>query len=172
MRDRLDDTILRSARGSDQGGDPPCWQHILEDTRTDIADSDDIERLVRNFYRYAAMDDLLGPVFEAAKVDWNAHIATLIEFWSWQLLGEPGYEGQPLRAHEPVHARTPFTPAHYRRWLVLFCETIDETFVGPRAEMAKGRGRKMAAAMQRLLSGESASGAEPIAPIWRQSKSA
>jgi hemoglobin len=150
------------------GGDPPCWSHLLEDVRGDIVDRDDIERLVRDFYRDAAMDDLLGPVFEAAHVNWNAHVATLTDFWSWQLLGEVGYEGQPLRAHEPVHARTPLTSSHYARWVELFCDTVDASFEGPRAEVAKGRGRKMAAAMERLLAGVSASGAAPIEPMWRR----
>jgi len=134
----------------------------------DIVDCDDIERLVRDFYRSAAMDDVLGPVFEAAHINWNAHIATLVDFWSWQLLGEPGYEGQPLRAHEPVNARTPLLDAHYGRWVELFCDTIDTSFRGPCAETAKGRGRKMAAAMQRLLDGVSAPGAAPIEPMRRR----
>jgi hemoglobin len=151
-----------------EGGDPPCWSYLFDDERTDIVDRDDIERLVRNFYRDAAMDDLLGPVFEAARVNWHAHVATLIDFWSWQLIGEPGYAGQPLRAHEPVHARTPLSPAHYERWVELFCDTIDASFQGPLADAAKGRGRKMAAAMERLLSGVSASGGEPIEPTWRR----
>ena len=150
------------------GGDPPCWSHLLDDARADIVDRDDIERLVRDFYRDAAMDDLLGPVFEAAHVNWNAHIATLIDFWSWQLLGEPGYEGQPLLAHEPVNARTPLADAHYARWIELFCDTVDASFEGPRAEVAKGRGRKMAGAMQRLMAGLSASGAAPVEPTWRR----
>lgn len=153
-----------------EGGDPPCWSHLLDDARADIVDRDDIERLVRNFYRDAAMDDLLGPVFEAAHVNWNAHIATLIDFWAWQLLGEPGYDGQPLRAHEPVNARTPLGDAHYTRWVELFCDTVDATFDGPCAEIAKGRGRKMAAAMQRLLAGVSASGAVSIEPTWRHTE--
>lgn len=151
-----------------EGGDPPCWSHLFEDTRKDIVDRDHIEQLVRNFYRDAAMDDVLGPVFHAAQVNWNAHVATLIDFWAWQLLGEPGYDGQPLRAHEPVHARTPLSHAHYERWVELFCETVDGSFQGPRAEIAKGRGRKMAAAMERLLSGVSASGTAPIEPMWRR----
>ena len=46
--------------------------------RSDLVDRVDIDRLVRDFYRDAAMDDLLGPVFEAADVDWNVHIATLV----------------------------------------------------------------------------------------------
>ena len=154
--------------GSCEGGDPPCWSHLLEDVRGDIVDRDDIERLVRDFYRDAAMDDLLGPVFEAAHVNWNAHVAALIDFWSWQLLGEAGYLGQPLRAHEPVHARTPLSSSRYERWVALFCDRVDASFEGPRAEVAKGRGRKMAAAMERLLAGVSASGAAPIEPMWRR----
>ena len=136
--------------------------------RPDIADRDDIELLVRNFYRDAATDDLLGPVFEAARVHWDAHVATLIDFWAWQLLGEPGYQGQPLRAHQPVHARTPLSHTHYERWIELFCDTVDASFEGPRAEVAKGRGRRMAAAMERLLSGVSANGTVPIEPVWRR----
>lgn len=155
-----------------EGGDPPCWSHLFDDARADIVDRDDIDLLVRNFYRDAAMDDLLGPVFEAAHVNWNAHVATLIDFWSWQLLGEPGYEGQPLRAHEPVHARTPLSHAMYERWIELFCDTVDASFGGPRAQAAKVRGRKMAAAMERLLSGVSADGAQPIEPMWRRSDGA
>ena len=141
--------------------------HCSSCRMTDICDRADLELMVRNFYRDAAMDDVLGPVFEAAQVNWNAHIDTLIDFWAWQLLGEPGYDRQPLRAHESVHARTPLTREHYDRWLQLFCDTVDTSFVGPTAEAAKTRGRKMAAAMERLLAGVSASGDGPIEPIWR-----
>ena len=150
------------------GLEPGEFAGDCEDVRGDIVDRGDIDLMVRNFYRDAAMDDVLGPVFAAAHVNWNVHVATLIDFWAWQLLGEPGYEGQPLRAHEPIHARTPLSHAMYERWLELFCETVDESFRGPRAEVAKGRGRKMAAAMERLLSGVSASGAEPVDPMWRR----
>ena len=131
----------------------------------DIETRADVERLVRDFYRAAAMDDLLGPVFAAAHVDWPHHIATLTDFWAWQLFGERGYAGNPLRAHEPVHARTPFTPAHYDRWLSLFVETVDERFAGPVAELAQDRARKMARALQRLLDGRSAPGGTPLTPI-------
>ena len=41
-----------------EGGDPPCWAHLLDDARGDIVDRHDIEVLVRNFYRDAAMDDI------------------------------------------------------------------------------------------------------------------
>jgi hemoglobin len=134
--------------------------------RSDLSTRDDVELLVRSFYRYAAMDEILGPVFSAARVNWAAHIGTLTDFWSWQLLGERGYTGHPLRAHEPVHARTPFTDVHDARWLDLFVSTVDENFVGPTAEIAKGRAAKMAAAMRLLLSGESGSATTPFRPVW------
>jgi hemoglobin len=48
--------------------------------RDDIGTRDDIERLVRAFYRDAAMDELLGPIFEGAVVDWPEHIDKLTDF--------------------------------------------------------------------------------------------
>ena len=59
-----------------------------DDDRADVQTRDDVERLVRSFYRDAAMDDLLGPIFAAAGVDWPSHINRLTDLWCWQLLGE------------------------------------------------------------------------------------
>lgn len=126
-------------------------------SRHDLDGRDDLELLVREFYRAVAMDDLLGPPFEAARADWHAHIATLVDFWAWQMFGEPGYSGHPLLAHRPVHERTPLGPSHYRRWIGLFAETVDEHFSGDIAEAIKTRARKMAAAMARLLGSDDSS---------------
>lgn len=136
--------------------------------RADITTRDDIDLLVRSFYRYAAMDEVLGPVFEAADVDWRSHIDTLTEFWAWQLLGQPGYKGNPLRAHEPVHAVTPFAAEHYERWLELFTSTVDEHFIGPTADVAAARALKMASALRRLLDGVDGAATAPVEPVWRQ----
>jgi hemoglobin len=138
---------------ADLGGDPACWAHVFDDgrERPDIRDVDDIEHLVRAFYRRAAMDDVLGPVFETAAVDWPSHIETLTAFWAWQLLLHRGYEGNPLRAHERLQATTPFTEEHFERWLELFGDTVDDLFAGPTAEIAKVRAAKMAAALRRIL---------------------
>ena len=133
--------------------------------REDLTDRTDIELLVRSFYRYAAMDEQLGPIFSAAHVDWPSHIDTLTEFWAWQLLGERGYEGNPLRAHEPSHARTPFSDTHFERWLDVFTATVDEHFVGPTAELAKQRAAKMAHALRRLLADEHDDPSTPTEPL-------
>ena len=133
--------------------------------RHDIADREDVDVLVRSFYRLAAQDDLLGPVFAAAGVDWPSHIDRLTDFWCWQLLGQAGYGRNPLRAHASAHARTPFSPAHHQRWESLFCDTVDEHFAGPVADAAKVRGLKMSRALARLLDGASAPGDEPVRQV-------
>jgi hemoglobin len=134
--------------------------------RPDITTREDIHQFVVAFYRDVAMDDVLGPIFDAAGVDWSVHIPKLVDFWAWQLLGEPGYERNPLRAHEPVHARTPFGAVHYERWLDLFDTTLDELFAGPIAEVARRRARRMASAMRRLLDGHSSTGDRPVDILW------
>src|SRR5690606_36886149 len=103
--------------------------------RPDLDGREQLARMVRDLYPDVAMDDLLGPVFGTAGVDWAVHIPKLVYFWAWQLLGDRSYGARnPLRAHEPVHARTPFTPEMYERWLQLFTATVDEGFAGPHAE--------------------------------------
>jgi len=148
-------------RGPD-GGDPACWAHLVDGERLDLATRAEVELLVRTFYRAAAMDDRLGPIFEAASVDWPGHIETVTTFWMDQLFGTQQYHGNPLRAHEPVARRIPFRAEHFERWLALFTETVDELFEGPVADLAKARAARMARALARLLDGVSAPGSTPI----------
>jgi hemoglobin len=146
---------------SDNGG-AAWWAQLPQTPESDIVDRADVDRFVRDFYRQAAMDEVLGPVFAATEMNWNAHIETLIDFWSWQLFGERDYTGNPLREHEPVNARTPFTAEHYERWLELFEGTVANAFVGPVAELAKARARKMVTALRRLLTAVSPGGDTPV----------
>ncbi len=132
----------------------------------DILSRSDLELLVTNFYRDAAVDEILGPIFAFANVDWPGHIATLTDFWAWQLFGIRGYEGDPLAAHQHVHDARPFTSAHFTRWLELFEENVHLLFSGPTATNAIERARKMAHATSRLLSGVSDSGQAAAQPIW------
>lgn len=105
---------------------------------TDDLDSPgQIAEMVRRFYADVAMDDLLGPVFEqVAQVDWSEHLPKLTAFWCRALLGQPGYSGNPFRAHAEVHHRQPFTAAHFERWLGLFTETLELGWVGPNTDRA------------------------------------
>jgi hemoglobin len=103
----------------------------------DLDDPDQIAELVRRFYGDVAQDDLLGPMFnDVAQVDWSEHLPKLTAFWCRALLGLPGYAGNPFRAHVLVHAKRPFTPAHFERWLGLFHETLELGWTGPFADRA------------------------------------
>ena len=124
-------------------GGPPVSGDVT--TRADVA------LLVRAFYREAAVDVVLGPVFKAAHVDWAAHVPVVTDFWCWQLLGTPGYARHTLDAHRPAHGAVPFTGAHFERWLLIWESTVDDHFAGPAAEAAKRRARVIAKAMCRYL---------------------
>ena len=103
----------------------------------DLDSPDEIAEMVRRFYADVAQDDLLGPMFnEVARVDWSEHLPKLTAFWCRALLGLPGYQGNPFRAHALVHSERAFTPAHFERWLTLFHETVDIGWTGPNAQRA------------------------------------
>lgn len=125
------------------------WRHRDLDDRTEIS------VMVRRFYFDVAQDGLLGPMFnDVARVDWDVHVAKLVDYWCRTLLAEPGYSGNPYTAHRAIHARQAFTAAQFERWLELFHETVDLGWSGPYAERAKAFGRKVAAIHSRQLIGE------------------
>ena len=119
----------------------------------DLGTEADVEQLVRAFYREAAADEVLGPVFAAAEIDWSEHIPKVTSFWCWQLLGGRRYDGRPLRSHRRVNDLVPFTDAHYERWLELFCTTLHAGWSGPVTDLAERRAHRMAASMRRVLAG-------------------
>lgn len=103
----------------------------------DLDSPEEIAEMVRRFYADVAQDDLLGPLFnDVAQVDWSAHLPKLTAFWCRALLGLPGYGGNPFQAHLRIHSRSPFTMAHFERWLSLFHDTLDLGWVGPNVDRA------------------------------------
>ena len=118
--------------------------------RAPIATVADVELLVRRFYQAVIPDPLLGPIFHAMAVDWSVHIPKLVDFWAGRLLSVPGYEGNPVGAHQPVLDRCPFGAAELERWLELWEETVDELFCGEIADLAKHRAGLAAGAIGTL----------------------
>ncbi len=130
--------------------------------RGDLDDPSEIAEMVRRFYADVAQDDLLGPMFEeVARVDWSEHLPKLTAFWCRALLSMPGYEGNPYRAHQEVHAQRAFTAAHFERWLDLFHETLDLGWSGPKVDKAKALAGRVADVHCHQLVG-SATGFTPL----------
>ena len=107
----------------------------------DIQHIEDIRILVDSFYLNVQKDELLSPIFNEKIGDkWDLHLPKMYSFWQTILLEEPTYSGRPF----PPHAKLPVSKAHFDRWLLLFFETIDKNFKGPKADEAKWRSEKMA----------------------------
>ena len=120
----------------------------------DLDNGDEIAEMVRRFYADVAQDDLLGPLFnDVAEVDWPEHLEKLRAFWCRALLSQPGYQGNPYRAHLVIHQRSPFTTAHFERWLSLFHETLDLGWRGPRTERAREFADRVACVHSQQMTG-------------------
>ena len=101
-----------------------------------IESRSDIEVLVNEFYAKVRKDDLIGPIFnDVAKVHWDEHLPKITNFWCDLMLGEETYFGRPFPPHIPLNLEVP----HFERWLTLFIETVDEHYVGLKAEEIKHR---------------------------------
>lgn len=82
---------------------------------------DEIERVVARFYAGVRAHPVLGPVFAAHVTDWPAHEAKIARFWANAILGERGYDGNPMAAH--VRAGN-IRPGMFEPWLKLFDATL------------------------------------------------
>jgi hemoglobin len=80
-----------------------------------------LTRLVERFYAKVRQDDLLGPVFNGAIVDWPEHLEKLSDFWSSVMLTTGRYKGRPMAAH--VKHKRAIKPEMFERWLGLWRET-------------------------------------------------
>lgn len=120
----------------------------------DIESRADIERLVRAFYGRAFDDPLIGWLFvDVAKLDLEAHLPVITDFWETILLGARSYSGGAFRPHAVLHEKAGLRGAHFERWLVLWHTTIDERFSGPTAELGKSHAVRVAHAFHARLHG-------------------
>jgi hemoglobin len=101
--------------------------------KQDILSRTDLTILVDSFYEKVKSDSLLGPVF--SHVNWTKHLPVMDNFWCSMLLGEGSYKASPLQSH--LHR--PIERTHFDQWLRLFRETIDENFLGEKADETKMR---------------------------------
>lgn len=110
-------------------------------TKNDIETLDDIKTFVDAFYGAVRQDALLAPIFNDKIEDrWAVHLEKMYRFWQTVLLDEHTYYGSPFMPH----AKLPVSKAHFEKWVLLFCQTIDGLFVGEKAERAKWQGKRMA----------------------------
>ena len=112
----------------------------------EIENREDVFALVDTFYKKIRKDSLLGPIFHAHITDWPEHLEHLTDFWETNLFFIRKFKGNPMLKHQLVDAQSGNTinEQHFGIWLNLWFQTIDELFIGERADIAKNRARSMA----------------------------
>ena len=108
---------------------------------------EEIATLVDRFYAKVRVDPEIGPVFNNAVQNWDAHLALLKDFWSTVLLATGRYKGNPLLAH----FRLPIEERYFTRWLKLFSETAKEVMTAGHAEVVAQKADLIAMNMKRVL---------------------
>jgi hemoglobin len=122
--------------------------------RHDIERREDCERLVRAFYGRALHDPIIGFLFtDVAHLDLEAHIPIIASFWETILLDAHSYGGGAFAVHASLNRKVELRAGHFERWLALWRTTVDELFVGERAELAKSHADRVARAFHRRLQG-------------------
>jgi hemoglobin len=135
-------------------------------TLSDIQTRGDCELLVRDFYGRALEDDLIGFLFvEVAKLDLEQHVPKVTAFWETILLGAQTYTGGAFHPHATLNSKAQLRQAHFERWLVLWCRSVDEHFDGPRAAQAKVHAMRVANAFYGRLQTMTPVGPAPEAPL-------
>ncbi|MFA6467805.1 MAG: group III truncated hemoglobin [Bacteroidota bacterium] len=119
----------------------------------DIEHRNDIILLVDSFYDKVIEDSTIGHIFnDIAKVDWDHHLPVMYSFWGSILLDDATYIGNPMVKHIALSKQYMLTEEHFRVWLRLFQESVDEHFSGLKAEEAKARAATIAQIMRQKVS--------------------
>lgn len=117
--------------------------------KTDIQTTQDIENLMRSFYKKVLIDKEIGYIFtEVAQLDLETHLPHICAFWENVLLGSSSYKKNVLQVHLDLHKEEALQPEHFQRWLMIFDETVDNQFEGKIANLAKIRAHSIATVMQ------------------------
>jgi hemoglobin len=117
--------------------------------KQDIESKAAIPLLINTFYSKVRKSEAIGYIFnDVARVDWESHLPIMYDFWESIIFHTGPYARNPMAVHKALHQRHPLNKAHFKEWLKLFKETVDELFEGENAERAKQRAESIATVMQ------------------------
>lgn len=121
-------------------------------SRHDIRNRPDIALLIEAFYHRAFVDAVLGPIFvDVARMDLQAHMPVMCDFWETVLFQAGLYKGNAFNVHLDLHFQVPLTAMHFQRWLDIWEATVDELFAGDKAIQAKIQAGRIAGSIRRRL---------------------
>lgn len=110
-----------------------------------------ISALVDSFYTRIRRDERLGPIFDDAIHDWDAHMPVMKAFWSSVVLSTGQYSGKPVPTHMKLEG---IEKADFQIWLGLFYKTLED--IAPSEEAIPyfmQRAERIAASLQLAMFG-------------------
>ena len=118
----------------------------------DIKNRDDLVMLMDAFYSRMLKDVEVGYIFtDVAKLNLEHHLPLLADFWNNALFHSGGYKNNVVQIHKDLNEKETLTPEHFKRWLLLLGETIDDNFIGEVAEKMKLRASQVGMTIQAKL---------------------
>ncbi|MGK0441585.1 MAG: hemoglobin [Pseudohongiellaceae bacterium] len=123
----------------------------------DIENEHDVEQLIKHFYVKVLNDPLISFIFtDIAKIDLEAHLPKIASFWKQLILpqlphGQRYYRGRTFEIHQGLNRQCTLNEHHFQRWVLLFSQTVDDYFSGPRASLIKQKASAIAASMHKGL---------------------
>ena len=118
----------------------------------DMDSRENIEWFVDRFYARLLSDEQLAPIFvDVAAIDLAVHLPHIKDYWCKLLLGDKRYQRHTMNIHRQLHGKRPLRAQDFQRWLAFFTATVDEHFMGERAERAKQVAASIAANMEHSL---------------------
>ena len=122
--------------------------------KRDIESREDIEKMVTLFYEKVKVDKPIGFIFtEVVSINWQKHIPLIVVFWETILLDNPVYKNNAMEVHYHINKMVPLQDEHFKSWLQLFNNSIDELFEGEKTILAKTRAKSIAGLMLFKMSG-------------------
>ena len=113
-----------------------------------IENREDVFLLVSSFYEKIKRDETIGEFFlkTIPENEWDDHIEKLTDFWETNLFFVRKFKGNPVKAHKDVDTNFNHSiqQKHFGKWLQLWFSTVDEYFIGEKANQAKERARNIA----------------------------
>jgi hemoglobin len=118
----------------------------------DIKDRDDLVILMNAFYSKMLKDTAIGYIFtDVAKLNLEHHLPLLTDFWNNALFHTGGYKNNVVQIHKDLNEKETLTQEHFKRWLFLLEETIDENYKGEITEKMKLRAQQVGMTIQAKL---------------------
>lgn len=115
----------------------------------DIQTQNDLYLLVDEFYKKLLSDATISYIFtDVVKIKIEEHLPILVTFWSQAILGTGGYFKNLTQIHLDINAKEHLTPEMFKTWLHHFFTTVDENFIGEKAEQIKTQALNIATIMQ------------------------